>query len=86
LVRVGEPALLAYGALLGDWVTIGQPIADLIALDGPHAFTSRTPILAGTSGRIISRCMSKYVLPGNSIAKIVGTDPLPERQGYLLED
>lgn len=64
----------------------GQPIADLIALDGPDAFIARTPILAGTSGRVISRCMSKYVLPGTSIAKIVGTEPLAERQGYLLED
>lgn len=86
MLRVGQPGLLAYRVELGEEVKKGQPIADLIALDGPDAFIARTPILAGTSGRVISRCMSKYVLPGTSIAKIVGTEPLPERQGYLLED
>ena len=35
---------------------------------------------------MISRNMSKFVVPGNSIAKIVGTEPLPGREGYLLED
>lgn len=86
MLRVDRAGLLAYRVELGEWVEKGQPIADLIALDGPQAFTARTPILAGTSGRVISRCMSKYVLPGASIAKIVGTEPLAERQGYLLED
>ncbi len=86
MLRVSQAGLLAYRVALGDWVEKGQPVADLIALDGPEAFTTRTPILAGTSGRVISRCMSKYVLPGTSIAKIVGSEPLPERQGYLLED
>lgn len=86
ILRVDRAGLLAYRVELGEWVTKGQPIADLIALDGPEAFTARTPILAGTSGRVISRCMSKYVLPGSSIAKIAGTEPLPGREGYLLED
>ncbi|WP_196258014.1 succinylglutamate desuccinylase/aspartoacylase family protein [Pelagibacterium limicola] len=86
MLRVSKPGLLAYRVELGDWIEKGQPVADLIALDGPQAFIGRTPILAGTSGRVISRCTKKYVLPGTSIAKIVGTEPLPERQGYLLED
>lgn len=86
MLRVEQAGLLAYRVELGDMVEKGQPIADLIALDGPDAFTARTPILAGTSGRIISRNRSKYVVPGNSIAKIVGTEPIPGRVGYLLED
>jgi len=86
MLRVDRPGLLAYRVELGEHVKKGQPVADLIALDGPDAFIERTPILAGTSGRVISRNLSKYVVPGNSIAKIVGTEPLAERQGYLLED
>ena len=86
MLRVDQPGLLAYRVNLGDIVAKGQPIADLIALDGPGAFIERKPILAGTSGRVISRNTSKYVVPGDSIAKIVGEEPLSERTGYLLED
>jgi hypothetical protein len=86
MLRVDRAGLLAYRVELGDHVEKGQPIADLIALDGPDAFTARTPILAGTSGRVISRNIAKFVVPGNSIAKIVGTEPLAGREGYLLED
>ena len=35
-------------------MTKGQPIADLIALDGPEAFMARTPILAGTDGFVLT--------------------------------
>ena len=86
MLRVDRAGLLAYRVELGDYVEKGQPIADLIALNGPNAFTERTPVLAGTSGRVISRNRTKFVVPGNSIAKIVGTEPLPGRAGYLLED
>ena len=86
MLRVDKAGLLAYRVELGDHVEKDQPIADLIALDGPDAFTARTPILAGTSGRVISRNIAKFVVPGNSIAKIVGTEPLAGREGYLLED
>lgn len=87
IVRVDHPGLLAYRVELGERVAKGQPIADLIALDGPEAFIARTPVLAGTDGFVLSRLVGKYVTRGAGIAKIVGTEPLPERQGsYLLED
>jgi predicted deacylase len=87
VLRVEAPGLLAYHVSLGDRVTKGQPIADLIAMDGPDAFLVRRPILAGTDGIILSRATAKYVTRGTSIAKIVGTEPLAARAGgYLLED
>lgn len=86
VVRVDRPGLLAYHVELGERVRKGQPIADLIALEGPEAFMARTPILAGTDGFILSRAASKYAPRGANIAKIVGTVPLPSRKGYLLED
>jgi predicted deacylase len=86
MLRVDKAGLLAYRVELGEHVEKGQPVADLIALDGPGAFTERTPVVAGTSGRVISRNQSKFVVAGNSIAKIVGSEPLAGREGYLLED
>jgi predicted deacylase len=86
VVRVDRPGLLAYRVDLGQRVVKGQPIADLIALDGPEAFIARTPILSGTDGFVLTRSVRKYVARGEPIAKIVGSTPLPARRGYLLED
>jgi predicted deacylase len=87
VLRVSQPGLLAYRVELGERVTKGQPIADLIAMDGPEAFLARTPVLAGTDGFVLSRATAKFVKAGTSIAKIVGATPLPARAGgYLLED
>jgi predicted deacylase len=86
IIRADRPGLVAYRVDLGQQVTKGQPIADLIAMDGPEAFIARTPILAGTDGLVLSRAARKYVARGEGIAKIVGTTPLPARKGYLLED
>lgn len=87
VLRVDAPGIIAYRVELGDRVTKGQPIADLIAMDGPEAFLARRPILSGTDGFVLSRISAKYVRSGSGIAKIVGTDILPTRAGaYLLED
>ncbi len=87
VLRSPASGLLAYRVELGDRVHKGQPIADLIAMDGPQAFLQRQPIVAGTDGFVLSRVTGKYVTRGASIAKIVGTQVLPTRAGgYLLED
>jgi predicted deacylase len=87
MLRVDRPGLVAYRVDLGERVTKGQPVADLITMDGPEAFMARTPILAGTDGLVLSRRMQKYAPRGTSIMKIVGTTVLPSRKGaYLLED
>jgi predicted deacylase len=86
IIRAGSPGMVAYRVDLGQRVTKGQPIADLIAMDGPEAFIARTPIVAGTDGLVLSRSLRKYVTRGEGIAKIVGTVELPARKGYLLED
>jgi predicted deacylase len=86
-VRTDRPGLVAYRVELGERVRKGQPVADLIARDGPEAFMARTPILAGTDGFVLSRRLLKYAPRGTSIMKIVGTAVLPSRKGaYLLED
>ncbi len=86
VLRVEKPGLLAYKVELGEIVSKGQIIAELICLDGPEAFVGRSLIVAGTDGIVISRSIHKYVWPGCSIAKIVGTELLESRGGYLLED
>ena len=71
---------------LGDEVSKGDRIADLLLLDGDDAFVERIPLLAGTTGRVISRATTKYVWRNANIAKIVGSEILESRGDYLLSD
>ena len=85
-LRAPRAGLLAYCVELGDQVEKGDRIADLIHLDGDGAFIARTPLLAGTSGRVISRKTTKYVWANANVSKIVGTTILEPRDGNLLSD
>ncbi len=85
-LRAPQAGLLAYCVELGDEVSKGDRIADLILLDGDGAFVERIPLLAGTTGRVISRASTKYVWRNANIAKIVGNDILESRGDYLLSD
>ena len=77
--------LLAFRVALGERVEKGEPVADLLRLDGDGAFIERVPVPAGTSGVVISRQIFKFVWPNHNICKIVGEEIL-ERGDYLLSD
>ncbi len=77
--------LLAFRVELGERVEKGEPVADLLRLDGDGAFTERVPVPAGTSGVVISRQIFKFVWPNHNICKIVGEEIL-DRGDYLLSD
>jgi hypothetical protein len=64
----------------------GDCVAELIQLDGDGAFIERIPLLAGTSGQVISRKVNKYVWAGANVSKIVGSEILESRTGILLSD
>jgi predicted deacylase len=85
-VRAPRAGLLAYCVKLGDRVEKGDRIADLIQLDGDGAFVTRVPLLAGTSGQVISRKVHKYVWANANVSKIVGSAILESRSGNLLSD
>ncbi len=78
--------VLSYHVAPGAKVAEGDVIAELIdpAADGPAA--ARSPIVTRTDGLVLSRRLHKYVLPGMTVAKVVGRRKLPHRSGYLLED
>lgn len=85
-LRAPQAGLLAYCVELGDRVEKGDRVADLIRLDGEGAFVERIPLLAGTSGQVISRKINKYVWANANISKIVGTEILESRGDNLLSD
>ncbi len=85
-VRSPGPGVLAYKAALGERVRKGDVIAELVDPGAEDPATARTPITAGTNGLVLSRRLHKFVTAGMTVAKVVGTEPLAHRSGYLLED
>jgi hypothetical protein len=85
-LRAPRAGLLAYRIELGDWVRKGDCVAEVIRLDGDGAFVERIPLLAETSGQVISRKVQKYVWAGANVSKIVGSEILESRTGKLLSD
>lgn len=78
--------LIAYKAEIGDIVSVGQPIAEIIDITASDPHTARTVLSSRTEGLFFARSDLRLVEPGTSIAKIAGRTPLTHRKmGALLE-
>lgn len=81
--QVTAPAagLVAYRARLGDRVTVGDVVAEIVdPLGGVVEVSART------SGVLFARHDQPVAWPGKVIGKIAGREPLAERTGKLLAD
>lgn len=65
--------MVAQGQVLGEIVEI----ADIGA-------STRTPIIARTEGIVFGMKLEKLSVPGDTIVKVAGREPLPWREGNLL--
>ena len=87
MLRTDVPGILTYKVTVGDKVSKGQHVADIIDPTELDPAEARTPMYATTDGFILSRRTRKLMFPGESIMKIVGKEVLESRKGgYLLED
>jgi uncharacterized protein len=87
IAKTPVPGVVAYAVSLGDTVKKGDLIAEIVDPSAVDPDQARTPVFAETNGLILSRAADKLVRPGQGIAKVVGTEPLPDRQdGSLMED
>jgi predicted deacylase len=86
VVRAPVAGIVVYKRPLGATVAAGDNIAELVDPVAEDPRFARTPVAAGTDGLLLSRRHDHLVRPGDSLAKIVGTRPLPHRTGLLLED
>ena len=85
-VRSPVGGVIAYAVALGQQVRKGDVIAWVV---DPSAAPgeARTPVTTQASGLVLSRRSHRYVRPGMVLAKVVGKETLPYREGsYLLED
>lgn len=86
VLRSPVAGIVCYRRALGAKVAKGDVIAEILNPLAEDPSQQRLPLAAGTDGFLMTRRQHKMVRPGNSIGKIVGTEPLASRQGYLLED
>lgn len=84
--RAPVAGIVAYRRGLGDTVSKGEVIADIVDPMAEDTRTARTPVATRTDGFILTRRDDKLVRPGQVIAKVVGREVLPGRTGLLLED
>jgi predicted deacylase len=86
-IKAPATGVLSYTRELGDQVAEGEVVAHLIDPAAEDPAKARLEIRSRTDGLVLSRRVYKYVAAGRTVAKIVGTRPLPHRQsGNLLED
>jgi len=83
-LKAPAPGILSYAVELGERVAAGDVVAWLIDPAAEDPNQGRRAIRAGTDGLVLSRRDRLYVLPGATLAKIVGTETLPERRGRNL--
>ncbi|MDW6023679.1 M14 family metallopeptidase [Mesorhizobium sp. BAC0120] len=85
IVRTPVFGIIVYRTELGETVTDGQPIADIV---NPHGIgeEARITVRARTDGVVVTRRLKKLVAANQVIAKVAGARALAHRKGYLLED
>ncbi|MEX2200170.1 MAG: succinylglutamate desuccinylase/aspartoacylase family protein [Dongiaceae bacterium] len=86
VVRSPVAGIATYRRPLGAWIEKGETIAEIVDPLADDPRQARTPVQAQTEGMLLSRRSHKMVRPGDSLAKVVGREPLAYRQGMLLED
>ena len=87
VVKSPAAGVLAYKAELGETVSKGQVVAELVDPAATDTATARQEIRSATLGLLLTRQLHKYVAPEDSVAKVVGTVVLENRKtGALMED
>jgi hypothetical protein len=86
VVRSPAAGIVAYKQPVGAVVAAGTVIAEIVDPTATDPRSARTPVRTVADGLLLSRRSDKLVRPGDSLAKVVGTKPLPSRTGDLLED
>ncbi len=86
IIKAPGAGVLSYAVECGARVKNGDVVAWLIDPAAEDQDAARQAIRAGTDGLVLSRRDRRYVLPGRTVAKVVGTVALPGRKGGALLD
>jgi uncharacterized protein len=84
-LRAPVAGFLVYKAALGDEVAAGDVIAEIVDPLAEDKSRARTPVRTATNGLLYQRKRLRHIRPGQSVARIAGTQILPSRTGKLLD-
>lgn len=86
LIYAPAAGVVVFRKQLGDWVSAGEVVAELVnPLANSHE-EARTPLLSQASGLFFAHMSERLVAPGAALAKVAGKEPLKHREaGKLLE-
>lgn len=86
VLRSPVAGIVTYRKPLGAYIAKNEVVAEIVDPFADDPLKARTPVTTQTEGTFLSRRAHKMVRPGDSIAKIVGKEPLAYRTGMLLVD
>ena len=84
-LRAPVGGMVVYKVGLGEHVTAGQVVAEIIDPLAEDPAAVRTPVKTIADGLFFARKIERLVRPGQAIGKIAGATPLPTRTGALLD-
>ena len=84
-LRAPVGGMVVYKVALGERVTAGQVVAEIIDPLAEDPAAVRTPVRTIADGLFFARKIKRLARPGQAIGKIAGTVPLPSRTGALLD-
>ncbi len=86
MIKAPLAGIVDYRALPGAQVKAGQVVAEIVDPAAIEPRQGRTQVTSQTDGVLYGRMARRLVRPGETICKIAGATPRPERAGKLLED
>lgn len=84
-LRAPAGGMIVYKAALGERVSAGQVVAEIIDPLAEDPASGRIPVRTITDGLFFARKIKRLARPGLAIGKVAGTRPLPTRTGALLD-
>ena len=85
VLKAPATGVVAWKCTIGDKVTAGQVIAELVDIEADNPTQARTAIITETTGILFARKSATLVRAGDSIGKVAGAKKLASRQsGPLL--
>ena len=86
ILKAPSCGILAYHKELGDHVSAGETVAEVVDVFAADTAASRVAVKSQTDGVLFARSAASLVRPGQSFAKVAGRAPLPDRvAGQLLQ-
>lgn len=82
-VRAPHPGVVVYLKQPGDRIEAGEAVAEIID-PGADFYRASTVLRSRVAGVMFSRRSDRFARTGQTLCRIAGPDPLPERVGGLL--